>query len=104
MQEPRIRLLLAALMPWQPKRVYIFGSWARGEVDELSDLDVVVIQETPLPFLDRLQLVGQTLPDDLGALDLLVYTFDECAAMLQRGNASAELIDSEGCLIYGAQD
>lgn len=97
----KIRRLLAALEPYQPERVYVFGSWARGEADDLSDLDIVVIKETSVPFLDRLQKVGRILPQDLGAVDLLVYTPVEFDTMLQGGNAFAETIAEEGCLIYG---
>ena len=39
----RIQRLVEALRAYQPERVYLFGSWARGEEDDLSDLDVVVI-------------------------------------------------------------
>ena len=97
----KIRLLLAALAPYRPRQVYVFGSWARSEDDELSDLDVVVIKETTTPFLERLQQVGRTLPPDLGAVDLLIYTPSEFEAMLRGGNAFAEIILEEGCLIYG---
>jgi uncharacterized protein len=99
----KIRRLLAALEPYQPEQVYVFGSWARGEADDLSDLDVVVIKETAVPFLERLQKVGMSLPYDLGAVDLLVYTPGEFTSMLKGGNAFAETIAEEGCLIYGDQ-
>jgi predicted nucleotidyltransferase len=45
--EIRIQRLLEALERYSPERVYLFGSWARGEADELSDLDVVIIKRTP---------------------------------------------------------
>jgi len=100
----KIQRLLAALKPYEPEQIYIFGSWARGEDDDLSDLDVVVIKETRLPFFERLFAVASLLPDDLGAVDLLVYTPHEFAAMRQRGNALAETVAAEGCLIYGRQE
>lgn len=99
----KIRTLLAALQPYAPERVYVFGSWARGEDDDLSDLDVVVIKETRLPFFERLLTVAKLFPEELSAVDLLVYTPDEFAAMLQRGNALAATVAAEGCLIYGRE-
>jgi uncharacterized protein len=99
----KIRRLLAALKPYQPEQVYVLGSWARGEADDLSDLDVIVIKKTSVPFLDRLQIVGRTLPYDLGAVDLLVYTPEEFSSMLKGGNAFAEIIEEERCLSYGVQ-
>jgi len=32
-----VRQLLEALRSYQPQQVYLFGSYARGEPDELSD-------------------------------------------------------------------
>ncbi len=100
--EARIRQLLEALRLYQPEQVYLFGSWARGEEDELSDLDVVVIKHTTAPFFDRLREVGALLPTDLGAVDVLVYTPEEFAVMRKDGNAFAEMIAEEARLIYGS--
>lgn len=97
----RVERLLEALRGYGPERVYLFGSAARGEADELSDLDVVVIKQTTTPFLDRLREVARLLPLDLGAVDLLVYTPEEFARMRHEGNAFAEMIAEEGMLIYG---
>ncbi len=99
--EVRIRRLLKALRVYRPEQVYLFGSWARGEEDELSDLDVVVIKRTTTPFFDRLREVGALLPAGLGAVDVLVYTPEEFAAMRKDGNAFAEMIAEEARLVYG---
>ncbi len=97
----RIDELREAIRPYAPERVYIFGSVARGEDDELSDLDVVVIKRTAAPFFDRLREVARLLlPASLGAVDILVYTPEEFAEMQRDGNAFACMIAEEGCLIY----
>jgi len=98
-----MRQLLDALQVYQPERVYVFGSWARGEADELSDLDIVVIKRTTVPFFERLREVSRLLPAGTGAVDILVYTPEEFAAMLQEGNAFAEMIAEEARLLYVQQ-
>ncbi len=95
-----MRQLLDALQVYQPERVYVFGSWARGEADELSDLDIVVIKRTTVPFFERLREVSRLLPAGTGAVDIFVYTPEEFAAMLQEGNAFAEMIAEEARLLY----
>jgi len=35
------------------EKAIIFGSYARGEADEYSDIDLVVIADTDRPFFDR---------------------------------------------------
>ena len=99
----RIRRLLDALRRYRPERVYLFGSWARGEEDDLSDLDVVVIKRTSSPFFDRLREVLELLPPGTGGIDVLVYTPEEFEAMQREGNAFAEMIVEEGKLIYAGQ-
>ena len=99
-RHPKIQRLLKALMQYHPKRVYLFGSWARGEADEASDIDLVIIKETQEPFLERLRTVGRLLPEGIGAVDVLVYTPVEWQMMCQRGNALTETIMEEGVLLY----
>lgn len=99
----KIRQLINSLLPYQPERVFLFGSWAREEEDELSDLDLVVIKQTSAPFWERLREVASLLPAEIGGVDLLVYTPDEFAAMQQEGNAFAEMIIEEARLIYDNQ-
>ncbi len=55
-------------------RVYLFGSWARGEATQLSDIDVAIDPPTPLPrgTLARLreQLEESSVPYHVDVVDL----------------------------------
>lgn len=102
--EERVRRLVRALAPYEPQVVYLFGSAGRQKDDELSDLDVVVLKETTVPFLDRLSEVGRLLPPEIGAVDLLVYTPAEFRRMREDGSAFAETIANEGRVIYESPD
>lgn len=102
-QRETIRRIVDALRPYEPERIYVFGSWARGEADELSDLDVVVIKRTDSPFLDRIWEVLQLIPARLGSVDILVFTPEEFAKMQAEGNAFIEMIVEEGQLVYDRQ-
>ncbi len=42
-RETRIRPVRDALGAYEWERVYLFGFWARGEADDLSDLGLVII-------------------------------------------------------------
>jgi uncharacterized protein len=97
----KIHRLVAALRAYQPECIYIFGSWALGEADELSDIDLVVIKRTSAPFFDRLREVARLLPDEIGGIDILVYTPEEFATMRRQGNAFAEMIAEEAQVVYG---
>jgi len=60
---------------------YIFGSVARNQSDRHSDIDLILVRETNLPFFDRMREV-MDLRLELGNADMLIYTPGELAAML----------------------
>lgn len=63
-------------------RVILFGSVARGDAGKRSDLDlIVVLDNAPRRFLDRLALVDEALRDREVPLDVLVYTSEEFAEL-----------------------
>jgi predicted nucleotidyltransferase len=100
---PSLQAVVTALRTLDPERIFVIGSWARGEADELSDLDLVVIQQTTQPFLERLRAVANLLPVDVGAVDVLVYTPEEFAAMRRDENAFAQTVCEEGVLVYARE-
>lgn len=82
----KLRQVLALLVRYAPQRVYLFGSYARGEQESLSDIDLVIVKETDQPFFDRIREVLGCLKDT-GRVDVLVYTPSEFEHMKQSGNA-----------------
>jgi uncharacterized protein len=65
----RILLTLAAEYP--PEKVILFGSMAQAAVGEWSDLDLVIIKDTPRSFLQRVKEVALLCQAPVG-VDFLV--------------------------------
>jgi predicted nucleotidyltransferase len=68
--------IIRAFKPLGPKKIILFGSWARGDADPFSDIDVIVVYPTDKRFLDRLEELYRlwNLPRPA---DILAYTPQE---------------------------
>lgn len=95
----RLEKIISALKEYDPERIILFGSAARGDADEYSDLDIVVVKETDQRFLDRLGTVYELVAPDF-ALDVLVYTPAEFAEMQAEENPFIEEVLREGVVVY----
>jgi predicted nucleotidyltransferase len=95
----RVKKIIRALKAYDPERVILFGSAARGDADAHSDIDLVVIKETSERFLDRIGRVYDFVKPDF-AFDALVYTPNEFAEMKARENPFIENVLKEGITIY----
>ncbi len=98
-KQERVAHVIASLKEYDPQRVILFGSRARGDDDEYSDLDLVIIKETEERFLDRLERVYELVKPTF-AMDVLVYTPQEFAEMQERDNPFIEMVLKEGVVIY----
>lgn len=94
--------LQRAVERYAPERAILIGSAARGDADELSDIDLVLIKKTTQPFLDRLVEFARSLPPEITRVDAFIYTPEEFSDMRERGNPIALAVLSEGKTIYEA--
>ena len=65
------------------ERVILFGSYAAGRRDLLTDLDLLVVMDSPLDFVARNAELASRLHAGV-ALDLLAYTPQEIERMRDR--------------------
>lgn len=88
-----------ALLGYEPEQIIVFGSAARGDTDEYSDIDLIVIKETETRFVQRLVEVSSFLPSDL-LIDVFVYTPEEFQTMQESGNPFIEEAMTDGKVLY----
>lgn len=96
----RIKRVVECIKRYDPEKIIIFGSYARGDADEHSDLDFVVIKNTKERFLRRLIEVAKLIDNDLGKVDVFVYTPEEFKRMIEEENPFIEQVIKEGRVIY----
>ena len=82
------------------RKAIVFGSYARGDADEHSDLDLIVVTDTDRTFFDRYKNFGGLYDVWHKGIDLLIYTPEELAQMLSEHRAFIDIALEEGVVIY----
>ena len=85
---------------YDPDRVILFGSRARGTSTDDSDFDLLVVKETDERPADRRFRVEKLLSDRETGIDLLVYTPEELRQLYSMGSPFIEEVMEEGRLLY----
>ncbi len=94
--------LVEMLKPYQPQRIILHGSLVRGDWNRASDIDLIVVKDTNLPFSKRIsEVIG--LCDTTLSVEPLIYTPEELAAMLASGNSFLEKALQQGKVLYESQ-
>jgi len=83
------------------ERVILFGSTIQGKAGLYSDLDLLLVWDTPLDILERTAEVYRRLNPRV-ATDILVYTPDELARLLVESPFVRRVVN-EGRVLYAAQ-
>jgi predicted nucleotidyltransferase len=82
-----------------PEQVIVFGSLATGDVRAWSDIDLVIVERTDLPFLQRLRQVRRLIRPKVGT-DILVYTPEEFEQLRRERPFFREEILAKGMVVY----
>jgi uncharacterized protein len=88
---------------YQPQRIYLFGSVARGDAGPDSDYDLMVIVRDDAPRdLKRSRLAYQVLWGTGTAADVLVWTASQFERLLAVPTSLPATILREGRLLHAA--
>ena len=93
----------AILKVTQPKRILLFGSGARHQMHDDSDIDILVIDEAPRGVLDLKLDIGAGLPDRIRWTDIVVLTPGGVAKRLQWEDETFMQILDEATVLYESE-
>jgi len=87
---------------YQPLKIVLFGSYARGNPDEDSDIDFFIIKNTDERPIDRKVRVGEIVSDKKRRVPFepIVITQSELEERKRCGDQFIEEILSEGEVLY----
>lgn len=85
---------------FDPERIILFGSYAYGKPHRYSDVDLLVVMETPeRPLAKQLEIARALSPHPFG-LDILVYAPQEITLRLGQGDYFLREIVTKGRVLY----
>ena len=92
------------LAGYDPQRVILFGSYAYGDPQPDSDIDLLIIKDTGERFIDRWVTVRNLLsdPERTVPLDTLILTPQELARRVAVGDQFLAEILEKGEVLYAA--
>jgi predicted nucleotidyltransferase len=88
---------------FNPWRIILFGSHATGNPGPESDIDLLVIMDTPLRRSEQAQRIRQVINPMFGT-DILVYTPEQVQQRLEWGDWFLKSILEEGVIVYESTD
>jgi len=87
---------------YRPEQIVLFGSYAHGQPDEESDIDLLIVKETARPFYKRLLEIRQIVSETRRGFpfDPIVFTPQEFRERLEHNDRFLREIMTEGQVIY----
>jgi len=95
--EKELKRMVSILGQLGAEKVILFGSYARGVADLFTDIDLIVVMNSNLPFVERTALIYRELTPRV-ASDILVYIPQEWLNMQNHPFIQNAL--REGNLLY----
>jgi predicted nucleotidyltransferase len=88
----------------QPEKIILFGSYAYGTPSGDSDVDLLVILDTPTRPAERYLCVSRLLRPRPFPLDIVVRTPAEITRALEKGDAFINQLVTQGRVLYERSD
>jgi predicted nucleotidyltransferase len=99
LEEELTRYLSLLTEHGNPEKVILFGTLATGRINEWSDIDLVVVEQTDLSFFERLRRIRKLLQPRVG-IDVMVYTPEEFNQLSSERPFFRDEIVAKGKVLY----
>ena len=99
LEEELTRYLSLLTEHGNPEKVILFGTLATGRINEWSDIDLVVVEQTELSFFERLRRIRKLLQPRVG-IDVMVYTPAEFNQLSSERPFFRDEIVEKGKVVY----
>jgi len=98
--EKKLKRISISLLPYQPEKVILFGSYAWGKPGKDSDFDLLIIKKTGQNYFKRIPEVRKYLLEIDSPFDILVMTPEEVKKRVKKGDWFIKEILQKGKVLY----
>lgn len=82
------------------EKIILFGSLARGETHEWSDIDLIVVKDTDASYGQRVRELLPVLRGWLGGADILIYSLEEYEKAREKNSSFLREAERDGVVLY----
>ncbi|MEK7562351.1 MAG: nucleotidyltransferase domain-containing protein, partial [Patescibacteria group bacterium] len=88
---------------YKPEKIILFGSFAWGEPNENSDIDLLIVKKSNKPNIEMMKDVYRIIFRQGEAVDVLVYTPEQFERRKKIGDPFIAKIINKGKILYGTR-
>jgi predicted nucleotidyltransferase len=85
---------------YEPEKIILFGSLARGDIHEDSDIDLIIVKDTDARYGERIKALTPLILDRLVGADIIVYSLEEYENARERGSSFLKEAEEDGLVLY----
>lgn len=85
---------------YEPEKIILFGSLARGDDHEWSDIDLIIVKDTDASYGERVKALTPLIRDRLVGADILVYSLEEYESAREKGSSFLKEAERDGVVLY----
>jgi predicted nucleotidyltransferase len=85
---------------YEPEKIILFGSLARGDTHEWSDIDLIIVKDTDASYGERVKALTPLIQDRLVGADILIYSLKEYENAREKGSVFLKEAERDGLVLY----
>lgn len=85
---------------YEPEKIILFGSLARGETHDWSDIDLIVVKDTDAGYGQRVKELLPVLRGWKGGADIILYSLEEYERAVEKGSPFLGEAEKDGVVLY----